>query len=225
MRKTFLLICFWGMLQTLFAADTLFVREQQVPILIDRIDNVLYEMRIPARKGDVLNEITLHFGDEVDLSTIAAVRLFYSGVEAPSRKDERFSPTAYISNHKPGDTRKALAAYSVLQDEVINPMRTVRLTSRQSLMKGIHYFWISIQMKPQTSNPNTTKGRNHITIKASLDGGITWPESCQLLLDENEGWGYTCLSMIDRETIGIFYESSVAHMTFQAISLRRLISH
>lgn len=75
------------------------------------------------------------------------------------------------------------------------------------------------------SNPNTTKGRNHITIKASLDGGITWPESCQLLLDENEGWGYTCLSMIDRETIGIFYESSVAHMTFQAISLRRLISH
>ena len=146
MRKTFLLICFWGMLQTLFAADTLFVREQQVPILIDRIDNVLYEMRIPARKGDVLNEITLRFGDEVDLSTIAAVRLFYSGVEAPSRKDERFSPTAYISNHKPGDTRKALAAYSVLQDEVINPMRTVRLTSRQSLMKGIHYFWISIQM-------------------------------------------------------------------------------
>lgn len=300
MRKTFLLICFWGMLQTLFAADTLFVREQQVPILIDRIDNVLYEMRIPARKGDVLNEITLRFGDEVDLSTIAAVRLFYSGVEAPSRKDERFSPTAYISNHKPGDTRKALAAYSVLQDEIINPMRTVRLTSRQSLMKGIHYFWISIQMKPQTSlltrvsstltdahvnqapiemvwrgkteeryvgigvrhagddgaaafripglvttpqgtllgvydirynssvdfsNPNTTKGRNHITIKASLDGGVTWPESCQLLLDENEGWGYTCLSMIDRETIGIFYESSVAHMTFQAISLRRLISH
>ena len=47
------------------------------------------------------------------------------------------------------------------------------------------------------SNPNTTKGRNHITIKASLDGGLTWPTEHQVLLDEAEGWGYSCLSMID----------------------------
>lgn len=73
------------------------------------------------------------------------------------------------------------------------------------------------------SNPNTTKGRNHITIKASLDGGLTWPTQHQVMLDEDEGWGYTCLSMIDRETVGIFYESSVAHMTFQAIKLSDLI--
>lgn len=73
------------------------------------------------------------------------------------------------------------------------------------------------------SNPNTTKGRNHITIKASLDGGLTWPEDYQLMLDEGEGWGYTCLTMIDRETIGILYESSAAHMTFQAVKLKDLI--
>ena len=73
------------------------------------------------------------------------------------------------------------------------------------------------------SNPNTTEGRNHITIKASLDGGMTWPTEYQVLLDENEGWGYSCLSMIDKETIGIFYESSVAHMTFQKIKLTDLI--
>ena len=73
------------------------------------------------------------------------------------------------------------------------------------------------------SNPNTTKGRNHITIKASLDGGLTWPTEHQVLLDEAEGWGYSCLSMIDKETVGIFYESSVAHMTFQAIKLTDLI--
>ena len=73
------------------------------------------------------------------------------------------------------------------------------------------------------SNPNTTKGRNHITIKASLDGGVTWLPEHQLMLDEGEGWGYSCLTMIDRETIGILYESSAAHMTFQAVKLKDLI--
>ena len=73
------------------------------------------------------------------------------------------------------------------------------------------------------SNPNTTKGRNHITIKVSTDGGMTWPLSNQVTLDEEEGWGYSCLSMIDKETVGIFYESSVAHMTFQAVKLTDLV--
>lgn len=73
------------------------------------------------------------------------------------------------------------------------------------------------------SNPDTVKGRNHITVKASLDGGITWLPEHQVMLDEREGWGYTCMSMIDKETVGILYESSVAHMTFQALKLTDII--
>ena len=73
------------------------------------------------------------------------------------------------------------------------------------------------------SNPNTTKGRHHITIKASLDGGLTWPTEYQVMLDEDNGWGYSCLTMIDKETVGILYESSVAHMTFQAVKLKDLV--
>lgn len=73
------------------------------------------------------------------------------------------------------------------------------------------------------SNPNTTEGRHHITIKASLDGGLSFPEEFQVLLDEDHGWGYSCLTMIDRETVGILYESSVAHMAFQAVKLRDII--
>ena len=73
------------------------------------------------------------------------------------------------------------------------------------------------------SNPDTTKGRNHITIKASLDKGLTWLPEHQIMLDEAEGWGYSCLTMIDKETIGILYESSVAHMTFQSIKLKDIV--
>lgn len=73
------------------------------------------------------------------------------------------------------------------------------------------------------SNPDTTKGRNHITIKASLDKGLTWLHEHQIMLDEAEGWGYSCLTMIDKETIGILYESSVAHMTFQSIKLKDIV--
>ena len=73
------------------------------------------------------------------------------------------------------------------------------------------------------SNPDTTKGRNHITIKTSLDKGLTWLPEHQIMLDEAEGWGYSCLTMIDKETIGILYESSVAHMTFQSIKLKDIV--
>ena len=73
------------------------------------------------------------------------------------------------------------------------------------------------------SNPNTTEGRHSMTIKASLDGGYTWLPENQLLIDSGASWGYSCLSMIDKETVGILYEGSVAHMTFQAISLKDII--
>ena len=49
---------------------------------------------------------------------------------------------------------------------------------------------------------------------------MPWPSS--LLLDEGTGWGYSCLTMLDRKTVGILYESSQAHLTFQAISLKDL---
>ena len=68
------------------------------------------------------------------------------------------------------------------------------------------------------SNPADADDRKNITVQLSLDGGKTWTRKC--LLDEGEGWGYSCLTMIDRKTVGILYESSQAHMTFQAIPLK-----
>ena len=75
------------------------------------------------------------------------------------------------------------------------------------------------------SNPDSTKGRHHITIKASPDRGLTWPKAHRLLLDEGNGAGYSCLSMIDEKTVGILYEGSQAHMTFQRVPLCDLLEN
>lgn len=73
------------------------------------------------------------------------------------------------------------------------------------------------------SNPDNDSARRDMTVKISFDGGLTWPEENKVLLDAGDGWGYSCLTMIDRQTVGILYESSQAHMTFQAIPLADLL--
>lgn len=71
------------------------------------------------------------------------------------------------------------------------------------------------------SNPATSSGRNHMTIKASLDKGETWEH--ELLLDTGGSLGYSCLTMIDQDTVGILYESSKGHMFFQAVPLTAIV--
>ena len=73
------------------------------------------------------------------------------------------------------------------------------------------------------SNPDSKAGRHHITIKASPDRGATWPKEHRLLLDEGTGGGYSCMAMIDPQTVGILYEGSQAHLTFQRIALSELL--
>ncbi|MGM9790982.1 MAG: exo-alpha-sialidase [Candidatus Cryptobacteroides sp.] len=76
------------------------------------------------------------------------------------------------------------------------------------------------------SNPATAsreQGRNHICIKASLDGGLSWKSEDCLLLDQEEGWGYSCLSPIGHDKVGILYEGSTAHLVFQQIKLSDIV--
>ncbi|HEY1113669.1 MAG TPA: sialidase family protein, partial [Chitinophagaceae bacterium] len=46
----------------------------------------------------------------------------------------------------------------------------------------------------------------NMTIKASLDLGESWPEKHHLLLDSRRTFGYSALTLIDDNTIGILYE-------------------
>lgn len=56
------------------------------------------------------------------------------------------------------------------------------------------------------SNPATTKGRNHMTLKLSRDLGESWPQQHHLLYDYREGAGYSSLAPIDDTYFGVIYE-------------------
>lgn len=71
------------------------------------------------------------------------------------------------------------------------------------------------------SNPNSTEYRKNMTLKLSKDDGMTWPGEYQLLLNENTGYGYSCMTVIDKHTIGILYEG-VKELYFQKITLQEL---
>ena len=75
------------------------------------------------------------------------------------------------------------------------------------------------------SNPNTHSGRFNITIKSSLDEGMSWPEEKWLLLDQGDSFGYSCMTRIGEKAIGILYEGSQAHMTFEQVTIKELLSH
>ncbi len=66
------------------------------------------------------------------------------------------------------------------------------------------------------SNPNNKYQRSNMTIKASLDEGKTWPAEFQIEINENTGYGYSCLTIIDNKTIGILYEGT-KELYFQKI--------
>jgi len=58
-----------------------------------------------------------------------------------------------------------------------------------------------------------------MTVQVSLDDGLTWPVERHILLDRSGG-AYSSLVMIDAETLGILYESSLADLVFQTIKLQ-----
>ncbi|PIF02193.1 MAG: sialidase [Draconibacterium sp.] len=72
------------------------------------------------------------------------------------------------------------------------------------------------------SNPNNKYQRSNMTIKASLDEGQTWPLQFQLELNEDTGYGYSCLTMVDPQTIGVLYEG-VKELYFQKIAIADIL--
>ena len=74
------------------------------------------------------------------------------------------------------------------------------------------------------ANPHSQTGRDHHTIRISLDDGMTWPEESHLLLDVGRGAGYPSLTKAGEKHLGIVYEGSQAHIVYERIPLDELLN-
>ena len=182
-------------------------------------------------RGITMSDGTLVFPTQfIDSTRVPNAGIMYSKDRGKTWKMHNMARTntteAQVAEIEPGvlmlnmrDNRGGSRAIAITKD--LGEIWTEHPSSRQALQEPVCMAsLIHVDAKDNIlnkdillfSNPNTTKGRNHITIKVSLDKGLTWLPEHQLMLDEAEGWGYSCLTMIDKETIGILYELSLIHI-------------
>ena len=151
----FILLGFFFSVQasdTVRASDTVFIRETQIPILIERQDNVLFYIRLDAEESKFLNEVVLDFNKSTPQHDIQSVKLYYGGTEALQHRNKKcMAPVEYVSSSHPGTTLSANPSYSVKCAEVVRPSNKVVLKSNYKLFPGVNFFWISLQMKKGTS--------------------------------------------------------------------------
>jgi len=142
-------------------------------------------------------------------TTEAQVAELSDGTLMLNMRDNRGgSRSVYITN----DLGETWQEHSTTRRGLPEPVCMASLISIPNIPKGLLF-----------SNPNVSRApRRNMTIKGSLDDGMTWPEKHQLLLDEGSSAGYSCLTMIDEKTVGILFEGSRAHMTFMRIPLADL---
>ena len=134
------------------ANDTIYIKESQTPILIERYDNPLLYFKLKTKDGGVMDNITFSFGENVNLKEIASLKLYYGGTEAVQiREPNRFAPQEYMTSMTPGKTLSANKSYSLLLGEVKKLDRTITLKLNKKLYPGMNYFWVSLRMKKTAS--------------------------------------------------------------------------
>ncbi|SIQ99097.1 sialidase-1 [Maribacter ulvicola] len=95
---------------------------------------------------------------------------------------------------------------------LIEPVCMASLISFDHSKKGKLLFFF---------NPNNDKRRANMTIKTSFDQGLTWPTENQLELYEDSCYGYSCMTVIDENHIGILYEGN-KELYFEKVNINEL---
>ena len=212
--------------------------------------NITEQIKIPSWKilfqgpgaGIVMNDGKLVFPAQYwDASNVPYSTIVYSEDHGATWKGKITGPKSnttesQVVETQPGtlmlnmrDNRGAFRSIATTND--MGRSWTEHSTSYQSLpdpvcMGSIIKASVNVKGKTQEvlffSNPATTSGRYNITVKASLDLGQTWVSKNQLLIDERNCYGYSCLTKIDDHTIGILYEG-VRDLYFVKVPIRELI--
>ena len=168
MKKVFPFALFLFSTLATWGADTLLVKSPQIPILIERHDNVLFYMRLTSTGTKVLDNISVNFAKDADINKIKSIKLYYAGTEAlQDRNKGRFAPVKYISSNNPGKTLAANPSYSIKKSESEVVESTIKLDGKQKLYPGINYFWVSIEMKDDAPISTTLVAS---LISAEADG-------------------------------------------------------
>jgi len=68
----------------------------------------------------------------------------------------------------------------------------------------------------------SSKNREKMTLKASLDLGESWPSKYHHLFDERNTFGYSSISMVDQNTIGVLYEG-IRNIYFLQIPVKDIL--
>jgi len=87
-------------------------------------------------------------------------------------------------------------SYQALRDPICMASILKVPVSISGIKKDIVFF----------SNVFTVANRYNMTVSASTDLGETWSEANRLLVDERACYGYSCLTTINSESIGLIYE-------------------
>lgn len=73
------------------------------------------------------------------------------------------------------------------------------------------------------SNPDDKYKRHNLRIKWSDDEGKSWHNGP--ILDTGESFGYSCLTSLNPDTLGIIWEGSQAQLVYRSIPLKEIINY
>jgi sialidase-1 len=148
-------------------------------------------------------------GVKVDTTEAQLVELDDGVLMINCRDNRRGSRSVYTTK----DLGKTWRVHETSRQALIEP------TCMASLLRVDHQTLGDLLV---FSNPNSTAGRFDMTLKVSADNGATWPSTWHTRYDQRLGAGYSCLTRIDDDHVGVLYEG-IRELYFLRFPIHELV--